>query len=262
AIFAWAASDAAVALRANRAEAERMRLFRRLTGKKALADLFYYAYHGFLLRRRRVPSAAGDFHPLGRMALRVFGREKTAGVRRRRRVSRAVAAIAFSAVSLESCTQLRIVRWRDPSAQAPLSIFPQRSVPAADVPFDFAVGPQRRDLDTVTVRGIDFRPQTLAQYLESRQVRAFLVIRNDTIVYERYAGGYSDTTRSSSFSVAKSITSALLGAALQSGAVHSLDDSVVRYIPELADKPDFIGITIRHLVEMKSGFEYTRTNGS
>src|SRR5215208_6112236 len=52
AIFAWAANDPDVARRVNRVEEERMQLFRKLTGKKALADLFYYAYHGFLLRLR------------------------------------------------------------------------------------------------------------------------------------------------------------------------------------------------------------------
>ncbi|HEY8176344.1 MAG TPA: hypothetical protein VIF32_11660 [Gemmatimonadaceae bacterium] len=75
AIFAWAATDPRVAERANRAEAERMRLFRTLTRKPGVADLFYYAYHGFLLRRRRVPQAAGDFDSIARLALRIIARE-------------------------------------------------------------------------------------------------------------------------------------------------------------------------------------------
>src|SRR5262245_4344760 len=52
AIFAWASIDPRVAARVNRSESERMKLFRKLTGKHGVADLFYYAYHGFLLRRR------------------------------------------------------------------------------------------------------------------------------------------------------------------------------------------------------------------
>src|SRR5262245_9594305 len=78
AIFAWAAVDPRVARRANRAERERMLLFRKLTGRREIADLFYYAYHGFLLRRRRVPAAAGDFAALARAALRVFTRRQGA----------------------------------------------------------------------------------------------------------------------------------------------------------------------------------------
>ncbi len=69
AIFAWAAVDPEVARRANKAERERMRLLRDLTGQPELADLFYYAYHGFLLRRRRVPSAAGDLAIISRLGL-------------------------------------------------------------------------------------------------------------------------------------------------------------------------------------------------
>src|ERR1041385_1769980 len=95
AIFAWAASDPAVAKRVNRAEAERMELFRKLTGKKALADLFFYAYHGFLLRRRRVPSAAGDFAAIGRLALKAFGSSEP---RRTARRARASAALLLAAL--------------------------------------------------------------------------------------------------------------------------------------------------------------------
>src|SRR5262249_51256302 len=72
AIFSWGALDARVAKRTERAERQRMQLFRKLTGKRDLADLFYYAYHGFLLRRRRVPSAAGDWAALSRMALELL----------------------------------------------------------------------------------------------------------------------------------------------------------------------------------------------
>src|SRR5206468_626331 len=86
AIFAWAANDPDVARRANRVEAERIELFRQLTGKKALADLFFYAYHGFLLRRRRVPSASGDFDTLARLALRTFAGKQRRKKRRRPRL--------------------------------------------------------------------------------------------------------------------------------------------------------------------------------
>ncbi len=263
AIFAWAASDPAVARRANKVEAERMLLFRRITGKKALADLFFYAYHGFLLRRRRVPGAAGDFESIARIALRTFepGRKKTKA--RRARVKAGALALAVSvALPMQGCTTTRILRWRNPSAQEPLRIFPQRIVRHADTRFEFAHARRDADLDTVLVRDVDFRMRPFSEYLQNRHIKAFVVIRSDTILYERYAGGYTDSTRSSSFSVAKSITSALLGAALQSGAIRTVDDSVARYIPELAGKPDFQGITIRHLADMRSGFAYTRTTGN
>ena len=104
------------------------------------------------------------------------------------------------------------VPWREPSASKPVSIFPQRLVRRADSPFRFAVAAtQRTDLDTVSVRDADFRLRPFSEYARNRRIKAFVVVRNDTILYERYQGGYTESTRSSSFSVAKSITSALLG---------------------------------------------------
>jgi len=261
AIFAWAATDPKVAKRVHRSERQRMRLFRKLTGKRDVADLFYYAYHGFLLRRRRVPSAAGDFNAMVRVALRVFApRARTRRPRAARLALLLGAVVCASALS--GCTTLRIIRHRDPDADEPKKIFAQRAVHRAEKPssFVFAV-PQRTDLDTVTVRDIDLQMRPLAEYLRRRQVRAFLVARDDTILFERYLGDYGPATTSSSFSVAKSVISALLGQALASGAIHSLDDSVTAYLPELAGNPAYRGVTLRHLLEMKSGIAYTRTNG-
>jgi CubicO group peptidase (beta-lactamase class C family) len=261
AIFAWAALDPSVARRANRAERERMLLFRKLTGRRETADLFYYAYHGFLLRRRRVPAAAGDFASLARTALRVFARRR--GARRFRAPRLAVFAGALLAgCLLHGCTTLRIVRHRDPAADRPREIFDQRVVHRPDQPRALAVAtPLRSDLDTLTVRDVDAQMRPLDEYLRRRHVRAFIVARNDTILYERYFEGYGPATTSSSFSVAKSVTSALLGLALESGAVHDLDDSVTRYLPELARDPAYRGVTLRHLLGMESGIAYTRTNG-
>ena len=261
AIFAWAALDPMVAKRANRAEHERMLLFRKLTGKRAAADLFYYAYHGYLLRRRRVPAAAGDFVSLARLALRTFARRPRA--RRFRPPRLAVLVGVVLAVSLlHGCTTLRIIRHRDPASDRPRTLFHQRVVRHADLPTPFAaVAPQRTDLDTVSVRDVDLQMRPLAEYLSRRHIRAFVVIRDDTVLYERYLEGYGPATTSSSFSVAKSVTSALLGRALESGAVRSLDDSVTTYLPELARNAAYRGVTIRQLLGMTSGIAYTRTSG-
>ncbi|MBA3558285.1 MAG: TetR family transcriptional regulator [Gemmatimonadaceae bacterium] len=226
AIFAWAATDADVAKRANHAEEERMSLFRKLTGRKELADLFFYAYHGFLLRRHRVPGAAGDFDAIGRLALRIFGPP----VKQRPRIASRARAVGLAGMlcigaALQGCTTFRILRWRAPSATKPVSIFPQRVVRHADAPFRFAVAAaQRTDLDTVSVRDVDFRLRPFSEYARNRRIKAFVVVRNDTILYERYQGGYTDSTLSSSFSVAKSITSALLGVALERGVGSSRAD--------------------------------------
>ena len=81
AIFAWASTDPAVAKRVNASEKERMRLTRKLIGNADLGDLLYYAYQGFLLRRRRVPAAAGDFAVLERMARPLMRRARSSKAR-------------------------------------------------------------------------------------------------------------------------------------------------------------------------------------
>jgi len=164
--------------------------------------------------------------------------------------------------SLSSCTTMRIIRHRDPASDRPKEIFHQRVVAAGATSSPLIIpAAQRVDLDTVLVRDVDFQMRPLAEYLQRREVRAFVVVRDDTVLYERYFGGYGPATTSSSFSVAKSFTSALLGQALASGAVGSLDDAVTRYIPELEKNEAYRGVTLRHLLGMRSGVAYSRTNG-
>lgn len=183
-------------------------------------------------------------------------------MRRRLLSADRLAAGLLLAAGLAGCTAYRIVRWRDPGPENHAAIFPQRVVEHAAVPFRFArAAVPRSDIDTVLVRDVDGRMRPFREYAAAHRLRAFLVIRDDTILYERYFAGYADSTRSSSFSVAKSITSVLLGIALGRGDVRSLDDSVTRYVPELGRNPAFRGVTVRDLLEMKSGLAYTRTNG-
>lgn len=64
--------DRDVARRVRKSENRRMQLLRELLGDDDLADFFYYAYQGFLLRRRRVPEASADFDTILRTALRLL----------------------------------------------------------------------------------------------------------------------------------------------------------------------------------------------
>lgn len=178
-------------------------------------------------------------------------------------VARKVSIVAVLAIApaLQGCTTYRILRWRDPAPNIQHRIFPERVVHHADTPFRFVAAPPRNDLDTVSVRDVDGKLKPFATYLTDRRIRAFLVIRNDSILYERYLGGYKPSSRWSSFSVAKSVASAVLGLALEKGIVQSLDDPVTKYLPELMRNPAYNGMTLRHLMEMKSGLAYTRASG-
>jgi AcrR family transcriptional regulator len=72
AIFAWAAISPKVARRANKEEAARIRLLKKLSANDEIAEYIYMAYLGFLMRRRRVPDAARNFPILASMTSKLL----------------------------------------------------------------------------------------------------------------------------------------------------------------------------------------------
>lgn len=96
---------------------------------------------------------------------------------------------------------------------------------------------------------------TLDRYMAEHHVAGLMVVQHGTVRLERYGLGAGPTTRWTSFSVAKSFTATLVGAALHDGAIHSLDDTVTRYIPELAAGA-YRDVTMRQLLTMTSGVRW------
>jgi CubicO group peptidase (beta-lactamase class C family) len=91
------------------------------------------------------------------------------------------------------------------------------------------------------------------RFLASTGTTAFIVIKDDKILYEKYLGYQRDSINNSS-SMAKYITSALIGIAIDEGLIASVDDPITKYIPELKQKdPRFNNITIKNLLTMSSG---------
>ncbi len=99
----------------------------------------------------------------------------------------------------------------------------------------------------------------LAELLETSETAAFLVIKDDVVVFENYYGGYDRTTSSLSFSMAKSVLSLLVGCALDDGYLQSVDQPVTDFVPELAEK-GFSIVTLRHLLQMTSGIDYAEND--
>ncbi len=95
--------------------------------------------------------------------------------------------------------------------------------------------------------------------LEASGTIAFLVVQDDVIAYERYFGGHTEESPSQSFSVTKSITSALVGAALDDGILRSVDQPVVDLVPEYAGR-DLDRVTLAHLLAMTSGIDYVEND--
>ncbi|MCP4439233.1 MAG: serine hydrolase [Aureispira sp.] len=96
---------------------------------------------------------------------------------------------------------------------------------------------------------------SLEQFLKNTKTVAFLVIRNDSILYEKYLYGRDTAALVPSFSAAKSVVSALVGIAIAEGHIDSIQDFITKYIPELPSDP-FGKITIEHLLNMRSGLDF------
>ena len=93
------------------------------------------------------------------------------------------------------------------------------------------------------------------QFLDKSGTVAFLVIRNDTLLYEKYTGKYDEASIVPSFSMAKSFVSALTGIAIGEGYIKSVRDPITDYLPEL-DRKQFAPVTIEHLLDMRSGIRF------
>jgi CubicO group peptidase (beta-lactamase class C family) len=183
---------------------------------------------------------------------------------RRRGMGLLALALTACAVGAPSgCVEYRLLRYGYLSPARQEQVFPSRAISHADEPFVFARAREpRNDLDTITVRMWDGRRASFQEYLRVSRVRAFLVIRNDSILYERYFAGFTDSTRSGSYSMAKSFTSALLGIAIARHEIRALDDSVTAYAPDLRGNSALSGVTLRNALEMNTGLFYERMNGS
>lgn len=134
-------------------------------------------------------------------------------------------------------------------------LFPVRTVPAAPVPSPLRAGrtPLR---DVVFIdRGHAY---DLHQLIALNRIGALLVLHEDSVLLEQYALDNSARTRWMSMSIAKSITSTLVGAALRDGKIRSLDDSVTHYVPALRGSA-YDGVTVREVLEMASGVQWTET---
>ncbi len=94
-----------------------------------------------------------------------------------------------------------------------------------------------------------------ADFAERTKTNAFLVIRDGKIAFEDYRNYTSETERFSSFSMAKSIVSILIGAAIDKGFISSVDDVVEAYVPELKGT-GYEGVSLRHVLQMRSGVDY------
>lgn len=101
-----------------------------------------------------------------------------------------------------------------------------------------------------------FQQTTLEKTLRDNKTRAFLVIHKDTIIYERYFKGRNEQSYLTSFSMAKSTISSLLGIAIGEGKIPDVHQPITRYLTEL-DSAVYGKVTIEHLLQHTSGLKFS-----
>jgi CubicO group peptidase (beta-lactamase class C family) len=97
-------------------------------------------------------------------------------------------------------------------------------------------------------------------YMQDQRTAALVIVHDGKIRFEKYGLDFGPNKRWTSFSVAKSITSTLVGAAIKDGYIKSVDDKVSDYIPDLRGSV-YDDVTIKHLLTMTSGVRWNEDYG-
>jgi CubicO group peptidase (beta-lactamase class C family) len=118
-----------------------------------------------------------------------------------------------------------------------------RGVPAGGTPMPLPPGPPL------------VLPLDVDAYMAGQRSAALVVLQDGKIRLERYGLGFDGHGRWTSFSVAKSITSTLVGAAIRDGHIRSMDDRVSDYIPQMRGSA-YDDVSIRQLLTMTSGVRW------
>ena len=93
------------------------------------------------------------------------------------------------------------------------------------------------------------------QFLADSWTTGLLVIQNDQIVHEAYTLGHNESTRTISWSMAKSFISAMMGIAVDEGSIASIEQTVDIYAPELKGS-GYEGVRIKDVLQMSSGIDF------
>ncbi|HRH70772.1 MAG TPA: serine hydrolase [Flavobacteriales bacterium] len=162
-----------------------------------------------------------------------------------------IAPITLLLLLTSGCTVGRFVVWNF-ADRRDYKKFPSRPLPASAQPFRYAeaameVGPKAISEGDKSV--------PFDAWIADHKTVAFLIIRHDTILYERYFKGYDAGHVHPSFSMAKSVVSMLIGTAIADGLIRDVQQPVTDYIPELKAN-GFDAVTIEHVLQMTSGIDF------
>ena len=140
-------------------------------------------------------------------------------------------------------------------------IFPNRPVNRDSLnTFHFADAQMNSAIEkNISVLNKDSVLVPLISVLQSTPTVAFLIIRNDSVLYENYFRNYKASSDVASFSMSKSYISALIGIAISEGFIKDENEPVTKYVPELKGKYTWDKVTIHHLLQMNSGVKFSES---
>ena len=135
-------------------------------------------------------------------------------------------------------------------------IFPSRLIARGD--HVRALPPARRPLTKLPVvsNGTEY---DLFDYVSRNRVAGLLVLHEGKVALEQYELGNRPETRWVSMSMAKSISTTLIAAAVRDGLIAGVDAPIVDYLPSLRGS-SYDGATIRHVLQMTSGVRWDDTH--
>lgn len=130
------------------------------------------------------------------------------------------------------------------------SMFDNNHIKASSLAFNYPLSKSTIQLSSSDVDSLAFW-----------ETKSLVIIKHDTIRLAKYFNQTNEATKSNSFSVAKSLVSLAIGVALKKDCIHSLEDPIENYLPELqgVNKGK---ITIRQLLEMNSGIDFGESYGN
>lgn len=152
----------------------------------------------------------------------------------------------------------KLVRYPEPIAAIKLGLAPASktpdlmpsnviaAAPTTYAPWQFA---HQENFTTVSYNGSNI---SFSDFLQMTHTNAFLVIRNGKIAYENYLNGKSQSSRLPSYSVAKTMTSLVIGQLMEQGKVRE-SDTFVSFYPEYKTGTSFDKVTVKDLLDMNSG---------
>jgi CubicO group peptidase (beta-lactamase class C family) len=131
--------------------------------------------------------------------------------------------------------------------------FSTGSLPPHANPYCFKEAPAPLAFTTIDYRHKgQLRSEEFRSFMQRTGTTSLIIIKDDTLMYEGYFNGHQRGTAQKLFSITKSFTSALIGKAIEEGYIHSVNDPIRLYLPELKIN----AMTVRQLLQMDAGIKF------